>query len=62
MVLEKTLESPLELGCSRAGVVIKLSFKIVKVMSPEYSKVIRDLLVFNKNVRVGPLGKFKGSG
>lgn len=42
--------------------VIKLSFKIVKVMSPEYSKVIRDLLVFNKNVRVGPLGKFKGSG
>ena len=42
--------------------VIKLSFKIVKVMSPEYSKVIRDLLVFNKNVSVGPLGKFKGSG
>ena len=50
------------MGCSRAGVVIKLSFKIVKVMSPEYSKVIRDLLVFNKNVSVGPLGKFKGSG
>lgn len=41
--------------------VIKLSFKIVKVMSPEYSKVMRDLLVFNKNIRVAPLGKFKGS-